>query len=112
MKTAKEKASHEESLRMILMIAACFAIGSTGFFLAVFLENSNNAPIAATDIKQLVVTQQDKEAILRSLSASSSPIADATVSAGASVKVSPMQADPSDHNAAAKMKILESLSAK
>jgi hypothetical protein len=112
--------SKDTALRMILMIAACFAIGAVGVFVAILLQHDNASSSAATGTStQQLNSDQAKAAALRSLEASNAA-ADSASSTGGSpsigtdantpaVKPTPVQADPSDANAAAKLKILEGL---
>ncbi len=59
---------HDENvLRMILMIAACFAIGSVGFFFAVLLQRGAQG-MAAAPVH--VITPQERQAAMQSVAAS------------------------------------------
>ena len=102
------------------MIAACFAIGSIGFFLAVLLQHDAQGSQSSVGT---LPSLQARDAAMQSLAASevigsSTP---GTVSAtsttntttspspSAAPAVPPMQADSRDPNAAAKLKLLQSL---
>ena len=115
METPSTATSENHTLRMFLMIAACFAIGSIGFFLAVLMERGaqthlTEAQGSAIATHELVLTQQQKEAVMQSLSLSKQPVT-ATTSRTVvhAAGVSPTQADTHDANAAAKLHVLESL---
>jgi hypothetical protein len=116
--------SGEHALRIVLIVAAFFAIGSVGFFLAVLLgygqQGMANAPQP--------VSAQAKEAAMQSLStseqaggvnATSTPVpanvangrTSGNGSASASGNVPPAQADTTDQSAAAKLQVLENLNA-
>ena len=103
------------TLRAMVMVAACFAIGSIGFFLAVLLQHTAQPAVLTT--QGLNAVQQQKEAAMRSLAASEQTPTASTSNANPSISqappkgsgVSPAQADTQDPNAAAKLKILEGL---
>ena len=104
MNVPKESAAHEHLLRMILMIAACFAIGCVGFFLAVLLEHGSQA--SQTNIAQLPSIQAKNDA-MQSLTASEQT--GNSTPASTTAPISPTQADPNDEDAAAKLQVLEGL---
>lgn len=105
---------------VFLIVAACFALGSVGFFLAVLVEGGA-AQKSNSGIAQIpIVEQQKKDAAMESLSASeqstSSTATQASSESGqasvsTSSKVSSVQAAPNDQQAAAKLKVLDSLNA-
>ena len=102
--------SKPDTLRIILLIAACFAIGSIGMFAAVYLQtlSHENTSDSSSSIHQLPATQASKEAVMESLSVSSTSTGDV---AGRVSNVPPAQADVHDPHAAQKLKVLESLNA-
>ena len=122
MNAVKEINPHDTTLRMILMIAACFAIGSIGVLLAVLMQSSDTA--SSLKVENLVVSQQQQKTdAMQSLSISeqSTAVVKITASSSASTSratvttthsASPTQADTKDTNAAAKLKILEALNSK
>jgi hypothetical protein len=92
------------------MIAACFAIGSVGFFLAVLLQHTSASSSPVVGEIQPVAAElstSTKEQILESLDSSSSG-AGASASTSSSATSS---AASSNAQTAAKLKILESLNA-
>ena len=115
-KDTKQTSSQDHTLRMILMIAACFAVGSIGFFVAVLLQHTTQPSLQTSQAQE--VEAQVKSAAMQSLAASEptpTPTATSTPAAGAhpaavAPAVSPQQADTNDANAAAKLKVLEQLS--
>ena len=112
MQTSPQSGSHEKLLQAILLIAACFAIGSVGFFLAVFLQKN----AATTQVTGTLVPVADqvptstKEQVLESLS--DSPAADTNTSASnsASTSATSSSSQATDASTAAKLKALQSLS--
>jgi hypothetical protein len=112
MMAPKETTSHDTLLRMLLVIAACFAIGSIGFLLAVLLGYGAQH----TAVVPQLTAVQAKSAAMQSLSASEqngtpTSLSTSTSTAGSASAVSPAQADTADTNAAAKLKVLEGLNA-
>jgi hypothetical protein len=104
----------ERVLRIVLLVAACFAIGSVGFFIAVLLQRTA-APTASVQTIQPVaedISTSTKEAILQSMSNSSDGVT-STSSAGGSATSTGIsgQGDNADAQAAAKLKILQAMSA-
>lgn len=59
----------ETILRILLAVAACFAIGSVGFFLATLLQQKNTTAITPSP-HQLIVVQEEKDAAMQSLARS------------------------------------------
>jgi hypothetical protein len=114
MNTSKGILTSENALRIVLMIAAVIAIGSIGFFLAVLLENTTQAPATASSTAITVIKQ--KQDAMQSLAASEQTgsstviVAPVSTSSGSTANTpSASQSDPNDPNAAAKLRILESL---
>jgi Trk-type K+ transport system membrane component len=96
------------------MIAACFAIGSVGFFLAVLLEHNSQSSTSAIGTLHPVATPASlatKEAIVQSLgnSAATSTSASSTSGSTSGADATAGNSDASDSEAAAKLKVLESL---
>ena len=58
----------EAGLWILLAVAACFAIGSVGFFLATILEK--NVPNTVLDLQRPAATQEEKDAAMQSLALS------------------------------------------
>lgn len=97
--------------RIILGVIGCFAIGSVGFFLAVFMEYNAQPP--TQNIKQIhVVSEQQKNAAMQSLSATESSSGVTIVSTSSLLSVPVGQASLGDKNAATKLQILEGLNQK
>jgi hypothetical protein len=97
----------EHTLRMVLMIAACFAVGSIGVFAAVYLQSiSAQQKIDASAVHELKLTQSQKDAVLQSLAALNTGTSTKSV---ANNHMPPSQADIHDPRAAMKLKVLESL---
>jgi|GEM_PF-2154546 len=113
MNKSTEMTPREHTLRMVLMIAACFAIGSFGVFAAVYLQSisQKSAIEASSSVHQLTLTDAQKEAVLASLSTSNAS-STAAASYTANNNVPSGQADIHDPQAAMKLKVLESLSAR
>ena len=66
MKSTYKFTRKEISLWMLLAVAACFAIGSVGFFLAVLLQRADTSATAQS-AQPHVVAQEEKDAAMRSL---------------------------------------------
>ena len=101
----------DKVLKVIIMIAACFAIGSVGFFIAVLLQHTAAATPGVTTI-QPVVTEPStttKETILESLN-NSSDGAKTTASTSTSTATG-THAGNTDAQKAAKLKLLQALNA-
>jgi hypothetical protein len=99
----------EKVLRVLIMLAACFAIGSVGFFIAVLLQHAPAASTTVTTIHPVPgdISTSSKEAILESLNGSSTVVVSST---GNSTSTASAGAD-ADAQTAAKLKILEALNA-
>jgi flagellar biosynthesis/type III secretory pathway M-ring protein FliF/YscJ len=120
MNAVKETKSIDTTLRMILMIAVCFAIGAIGAFLAVWMQSSRPTPVAT--VQNLVPAQEQKNAAVQSLTesmqqhntapATTSVAVGVATSTAHTVRVSPSQADPKDPNAALKLQLANQLNAK
>jgi hypothetical protein len=99
-----------DPLKIFLVVAAVFAIGSVGFFLAVFMGNANSAPATPEQISATI--EEQHEAAMQSLAQSEAQQSATTSFAGSTSTlptVMPNQADPSEPDAAEKLKVLESL---
>jgi hypothetical protein len=98
-------------VHIVLILAACFAIGSAGFFLAIILGPASSGRAATVPAQQL--SSAEKNQIVNNLStsvgSSSVSAASASSSSQGSQETSPQQADQNDTNASAELKILQSL---
>ncbi len=117
--TSKDQNTRDYILRILLLIAVCFAIGSIGLFLAVLMQNSNKQPTSKIQSDDATLIQQKKDVAMHSLSASERPVASTSITTRTSatstpraIKASPTQADQNDSNATTKLNILEGLNAK
>lgn len=98
-------------MKIVLLIAAVFAIGSIGFFTAIFLGETGTA---SPQVKQITLTPSQKDAMMQSLAQSDRSAAstsNATTTGGSVSGVPASQADTTDQSAAQKLQILESLNA-
>ena len=68
MSVSRKTRNKEMYLWMLLIIAACFAIGSVSFFLSVILRQSTSTTASST--QQIVETQAQKDAVMQSLTLS------------------------------------------
>jgi cytoskeletal protein RodZ len=104
MTTPNGTEAHDHLMRMILMIAACFAIGAIGFFLAVLLQRGAQATTPTMTVNQLS-TDRQKEAMLNSASIADSSSTNGTMKISSSSATTAGQ-DPEEGQ---KLKLLQSL---
>jgi hypothetical protein len=100
---------HWQLPEILFVVASCFAIGSSGFFLAVYLQlNTPQAkkPMATLDYRELPT--QEKENMASSLG-TSSPFQNSGNENAAAAVPQPGQVDERDPNAAAKLKMMRAL---
>ncbi|HVM73838.1 MAG TPA: hypothetical protein VMU13_03130 [Candidatus Paceibacterota bacterium] len=110
-----KRTTRENVQRISLMAAACFAIGAIALFVAVLMQRSaESAPQSLPQISTTQQIDQQKEALLQSLSATSAAHASTTGTAGATGKPNSAGATSAptptqSSEDAAKLKLLESL---
>jgi cytoskeletal protein RodZ len=103
----------EKVLRVLIMLAACFAIGSVGFFVAVLLQHAPAASTTVTTIHPVPgdISTSSKEAILESLNGSSTVVVSSTGNSTSTSTSTASAGADADAQTAAKLKILEALNA-
>ena len=99
----------EKVLKVLIMLAACFAIGSVGFFIAVLLQHAPAASNTVDTIQpvQAPVSTSTKETIVENLNGPS----DGSASSSAS-STSAALGSTTDAQTSAKLKILQGLNTK
>ena len=113
MATPTKNLSREKTLRAVLLIAAFFAIGSTGLLIAVLMERSAPPESTTANVNNQMTTEEKKEALVQFVNASSSNAAATSPSQLASSGRSTSKTQgKQDAQVAARMKLLQFLNAK